>query len=100
VFDEQAKKPDKKKRNPIETVSFETEAEQLEILTEFYDEINEEKTQDDIQAILDKRKDEGADVLTKDQFMELWCVRAPLFAEEISSFVFLLPSCASSSWRD
>lgn len=38
------KKPDKKpKRDPIELVSYETEAEQMEILTEFYAEIKEDK---------------------------------------------------------
>ena len=66
------KKPDKKpKRDPIELVSYETEAEQMEILTEFYAEIKEDKKQEGIQAILDKRKDEEAEVLSKEQFAEL-----------------------------
>ena len=60
-----------KKKSATESVSYETNAEQFEILTEFYAELKEDKTADDIQAILDKRRDEGADALTKPQFEEL-----------------------------
>jgi hypoxia up-regulated 1 len=63
-----AKKPEK---SAMELVSYATNAEQFEILSEFYAELKEDKTDDDIQAILDKRKDEGADVLTLSQFEEL-----------------------------
>ena len=66
------KNPTKKAKKPAaELVSYETNAEQLAILTEFYVELKEDKTEEDIQAILDKRKDEGMDALTKPQFKEL-----------------------------
>ena len=67
-----AKKPTKKAKKPAaDLVSYETNAEQLAILTDFYAELKEDKSEEDIQAILDKRKEEGADALTKPQFKEL-----------------------------
>ena len=71
-----AKKPKpKKKKKPKKPkaaeVSCATQEEQLEILTEFYAEIEEEKTAEELVAILDKRKDEDAEVLSSEQFREL-----------------------------
>ena len=66
-----SKKSKKPAKPAVEIVPHATEAEQLEILTEFYTELKEDKSADDIQAILDKRKDEGAEALTEAQFEEL-----------------------------
>lgn len=66
-----SKKAKKAKKSAMELVSYETNAEQFDILSEFYTELQEDKSDDDIQAILDKRKDEGSDALTMPQFEEL-----------------------------